>query len=169
MMKSRSYPFIAYFFLLPILQVLVFDQFDLGAQLVPHVTLLFLIFYPTDADQTFYLLAAFAYGLYLDILHSTMGLQAAACVTTAFIRPFVITSVFGKNHGYVNIRLQHTPLLALSAYCLNIVLIHHLVYYVFGVSSWNQWLRIIQQFIFGSLFSLLFLIAIMFLLRKNKQ
>ena len=167
-MKSRSYPFIAYFILLPILQVMVFDQFNLGTQLVPHVTLLFLIFYPTDADQTFYLLAAFLYGLYLDILHSTMGIQAAACVTASFLRPFVITSVFGKNHGYVNIRLQQTPLLALSAYSLNIVLVHHLVYYVFGVSSWTEWPRIIQQFIFGSLYSLLFLIAIMFLLRKNK-
>jgi cell shape-determining protein MreD len=136
---------------------------------VPQVTLLFLIFYPTDADQTFYLLAAFIYGLFLDILHSTMGLQAAACVTAAFLRPTIITSIFGKNHGYVNIRLQQTPLIALSAYCLNIVLIHHLVYYVFGVSSWSQWLWVIRQFIFGSLFTLLFLIAIMFLLRKNKQ
>jgi len=168
-MKSRSYSFIAYFFLLPILQVMVFDQFDLGAQLVPQVALLFLIFYPTDADQTFYLLVAFLYGLFLDILHSTMGLQAAACVTAAFLRPTIITSIFGKNHGYVNIRLQQTPLIALSAYCLNIVLIHHMVYYVFGVSSWSQWLWVIRQFIFGSLFTLLFLIAIMFLLRKNKQ
>ena len=168
-MNSRSYSFIAYFFLLPILQVMVFDQFDLGAQLVPQVTLPFLIFYPTDADQTFYLLAAFLYGLFLDILHSTMGLQAAACVTAAFLRPTIITSIFGKNHGYVNIRLQQTPLIALSAYCLNIVLIHHMVYYVFGVSSWLQWLWVIRQFIFGSLFTLLFLIAIMFLLRKNKQ
>ena len=168
-MKSRSYPFIAYFFLLPILQVVVFDQFHLGTQLVPQVTLLFLIFYPTESNQALYLLVAFLYGFYLDILHSTMGLQAAACVTVAFLRPFIITSVFGKNHGYVNIRLQHTPLLALSAYSLNIVLIHHLVYYVFGISSWTQWIRIIQQFIFGSLFTLLFLIAIMFLLRKNKQ
>ena len=168
-MNSRSYSFIAYFFLLPILQVMVFDQFDLGAQLVPQVALLFLIFYPTDADQTFYLLVAFLYGLFLDILHSTMGLQAAACVTAAFLRPTIITSIFGKNHGYVNIRLQQTPLIALSAYCLNIVLTHHLVYYVFGVSSWSQWLWVIRQFIFGSLFTLLFLIAIMFLLRKNKQ
>ena len=148
---------------------MVFDQFDLGAQLVPQVALLFLIFYPTDADQTFYLLVAFLYGLFLDILHSTMGLQAAACVTAAFLRPTIITSIFGKNHGYVNIRLQQTPLIALSAYCLNIVLIHHMVYYVFGVSSWSQWLWVIRQFIFGSLFTLLFLIAIMFLLRKNKQ
>ena len=168
-MKSRSYPFIAYFFLLPILQVMVFNQFDLGTQLVPHVTLLFLIFYPTDADQTFYLLAAFLYGLYLDTLHSTIGLQAAACVTAAFLRPFIITSVFGKNHGYVNIRLQQTPLIALSAFSLNVVLIHHMVFYVFGVSSWTQWLQIIRQFIFGSFYTLLFLIAIMFLLRKNKQ
>ena len=168
-MKSRSYSFIAYFFLLPIIQVIVFDQFNLGTQLFPHITLLFLIFYPTDSDQTFYLFIAFLYGLYPDILHSTMGLQAAACVTVAFLRPFIITSVFGKNHGYVNIRLQQTPLLALSAYCLNVVLIHHLVYYVFGVSSWTQWVWIVQQFIFGSLFTLLFLIAIMFFLRKNKQ
>ena len=168
-MKSRSYPFIAYFFLLPILQVMVFDQFDLGTQLVPHVTLLFLIFYPTDSDQTFYLFAAFLFGLFLDILHSTMGLQAAACVTAAFLRPTIITSVFGKNHGYVNIRLQQTPLIALSAYTLNIVLIHHLVYYVFGVSSWSQWFWVIRQFIFGSLYTLLYLIAIMFLSRKNKQ
>ena len=135
-MKSRSYSFIAYFFLLPIIQVIVFDQFNLGTQLIPHITLLFLIFYPTDSDQTFYLFIAFLYGLYQDILHSTMGLQAAACVTVAFLRPFIITSVFGKNHGYVNIRLQQTPLLALSAYCLNIVLIHHMVYYFLGVSSW---------------------------------
>ena len=148
---------------------MMFDQFDLGTQLVPHVTLLFLIFYPTDADQTFYLLAAFLYGLYLDTLHSTIGLQAAACVTAAFLRPFIITSVFGKNHGYVNIRLQQTPLIALSAFSLNVVLIHHMVFYVFGVSSWTQWLQIIRQFIFGSLYTLLFLIAIMFLLQKNKQ
>ena len=168
-MKSRSYPFIAYFFLLPVLQVMVFDQFDLGTQLVPHVTLLFLIFYPTDSYQTFYLFTAFLFGLFLDILHSTMGLQAAACVTAAFLRPTIITSVFGKNHGYVNIRLQQTPLIALSAYTLNIVLIHHLVYYVFGVSSWSQWFWVIRQFIFGSLYTLLYLIAIMFLLRKNKQ
>ncbi len=149
--------------------MIVFNQFVLGSQLVPHVTLLFLIFYPTDSDQTFYLLIAFLYGLYLDILHSTMGLQAAACVTVAFFRPLITRSVFGKNYGYINIRLQQTSLLALSAYCLNIVLIHHLVYYVFGVSSWTQWLRTIQQFIFGSLYTLLFLIAIMFLLQKNKQ
>ena len=76
---------------------------------------------------------------------------------------------FCKNHGYVNIRLQQTPFIALSAYSLNMVLLHHLVYYLIGLASWPKTLWGIQQFIFGSLYTLLFLIAIMFVLRKNKQ
>jgi rod shape-determining protein MreD len=167
-MNSKSYAFIAYFLLLPGLQVLVFNQFDLGTQLVPHVYLLFLIFYPSNAEQTIFLVVAFFFGLYIDILHSTMGLHAAACLTAAFLRPTITTSVFGKNHGYVSIRLNQTPFVALSAYTLNLVLVHHLIYYVIGVSSWAQWLSIIKQFIFGSLYSLLFLIAIMFLFRTKK-
>ena len=168
-MNTRSYPFVIYFLLFPILQVMVFDQFNLGVQLIPQITLLFLIFYPTDAEQTIFLVIAFLYGLYSDLLHSTMGIQAAACVTAAFLRPTIITSVFGKNHGYVNIRLQQTPFIALSAYSLNMVLLHHLVYYVLGLASWPKILWGIQQFIFGSLYTLLFLIAIMFVFRKNKQ
>jgi cell division protein FtsW (lipid II flippase) len=87
-MNSKSYAFIAYFLLLPGLQVLVFNQFDLGTQLVPHVYLLFLIFYPSNAEQTIFLVVAFFFGLYIDILHSTMGLHAAACLTAAFLRPY---------------------------------------------------------------------------------
>ena len=86
-MNSRSYPFVVYFLLLPILQVMVFDQFNLGVQLVPQITLLFLIFYPTDAEQTIFLVIAFLYGLYSDLLHSTMGIQAAACVTSTNKQP----------------------------------------------------------------------------------
>ena len=168
-MNSKSYPFIVYFFILPIIQLMVFDQLDLEIQLIPQVTLLFLIFYPTDSEQTLFLLVAFLYGLYSDLLHSTMGVQAAACVTAAFLRPTIITSVFGKNHGYVNIRLQQTPFIALSAYSLNMVLLHHLIYYLLGLSSWPKIFWGIQQYIFGSLYTLLFLIAIMFVLRKNKQ
>ena len=93
-MNSRSYPFVVYFLLLPILQVMVFDQFNLGVQLVPQITLLFLIFYPTDAEQTIFLVIAFLYGLYSDLLHSTMVIKAAACLTAAFLRPTIITSVF---------------------------------------------------------------------------
>ena len=101
-MKSRSYPFIAYFFLLPILQMIVFNQFGLGSQLVPHVTLLFLIFYPTDSDQTLYLLVAFLYGLYLDILHSTMGLHGdpllnAGCLSKGHKERLLKDKGFGRN------------------------------------------------------------------------
>ena len=82
------------FFLLILLQVLVFDNMHINGYINPYLYVLFILLIPFETPQWLLLLTAFALGFGVDLFSDTMGMHTAACVFMAFCRPGVLRMVF---------------------------------------------------------------------------
>ena len=144
-MNNRTFNMAALFVGLVLAQGLIFDKLLIAQQYVPYIALLFIVLYPTDLRQTVFLIVAFLFGLSLDVLNLSGGIQAGACLSAAFVRPMILRSVFGISADYSAIKFAKVPLAQWLVYCLLVVLIHHLVLFTLSAFSWDRWLWVLQQ------------------------
>ncbi len=84
------------FILLVLLQVLVLNNIQIRAFLVPHLYVLFILLLPFETPRWLLLLSAFFLGLFVDLFSYTIGLHAAACTLIAFIRPLVVRVIASR-------------------------------------------------------------------------
>lgn len=73
-----------------LLQILVFDNIRLGNYIHPCVYVLFVMLLPFDMPKWQLVITGFLLGMVVDIFSGTPGLNAAATVFMAFMRPFII-------------------------------------------------------------------------------
>lgn len=76
-----------------LLQVLIMDNIRLGYYVHPYVYVLFVFLLPFNIPNWQLLVAGFAIGFAVDLFSGTPGLNAAATVFMAFVRPFVISGM----------------------------------------------------------------------------
>ena len=76
-----------------LLQVLVIDNIRLGYYIHPCVYVLFIFLLPFNIQKWQLLLLGFFTGLTVDLFNGTPGLNAAATVFLAFVRPYVINNM----------------------------------------------------------------------------
>ncbi|MFZ4059415.1 MAG: rod shape-determining protein MreD, partial [Ferruginibacter sp.] len=70
---------ISRFFLLILLQVLVFNNMHLNGYINPYVYVLFILLLPFETPQWLLLISAFLLGFGVDLFSDTMGMHTAAC------------------------------------------------------------------------------------------
>jgi hypothetical protein len=84
-------------------QVLVLREINLGGAEFNYISIfiypLFMLFLPLGTPTWLALLIGFGYGLALDLSLDTLGMHAAACVFSAFIRPGLI-NILEPQGGY---------------------------------------------------------------------
>ena len=85
------------FVLLVLLQIGVFKQITMHMEYASYFHLfiypIFIFLLPFRYSKVLIILLAFALGLSIDIFYDSIGIHAAACVFTAFIRPTVLELV----------------------------------------------------------------------------
>lgn len=123
--------------LLAMLQAMVFNHLHLLGLATPVVTPLFLLFLPISEGRTTTLVRAFALGLLTDIIGGTPGLNSAALVATAMMRPGLLRLFVPREHdddlvpSYRSMgTTKHLSLMA------SVVVVHHIVY--FALESMND-------------------------------
>jgi rod shape-determining protein MreD len=84
------------FVILLLLQVLIFDNIQIRAFLIPQAYLLFLLLLPFETPKWLLLVLGFFTGLMVDLFSYTVGLHAAACTLIAFVRPFAIRTIASR-------------------------------------------------------------------------
>lgn len=136
---------VALFVGLVLAQGLIFDKLLIAQQYVPYIALLFIILYPTYLNQTIFIAVSFFYGLSLDMLGLSGGLQAGACLSAAFVRPMILRSVFGISADYSAIKFAKVSFAQWFVYCMLVVMMHHLVLFTLSAFSWDRWLWVLQQ------------------------
>ena len=116
--------------LLAVLQATVFNRLHLLGLATPLVTPLFLLFLPINEGRTTTLTRAFALGLLTDFIGGTPGLNSAALVATAMVRPALLRLFVPREHeddlvpSYRSMgALKHISLMT------SVVVVHHLVYF----------------------------------------
>ena len=91
--------------LLIIAQTIIFNNINLFGYLNPFIYIIFIIYYPIKNDRIFFIFISFIIGLLIDVFSDTLGLHAAASVTIAYLRPFILKISFGM--AYIHLSLIH--------------------------------------------------------------
>ena len=124
------------FVILLVVQLLVFDNLLFGNYIHPYIYVLFVLLLPFDTPKWRLLIDGFLIGIAVDIFNGTPGLNAAATVFMAFVRPFIISitsrksDIDGKNAPTVTeMGLQWFALYALLLFLVRLILCFPVVVY----------------------------------------
>ena len=159
------------FVVLLIVQVMVFDNLRLGSYVHPCIYVLFVLLLPFDTPKWRLLIDAFLIGIAVDIFNGTPGLNAAATVLMAFVRPFIIGITSRKS----DIEDKDAPTITemglqwFAVYALLLILLHNLVLFWLEEFSIRLFGLVLAETVLSSLVSLLLIIIIIYIFKPVKK
>ena len=122
------------------LQVFLLNKINFFGYLNPYIYILFILLLPFRIQGWLLLLLGFATGLVIDMFANTPGLNVAATVLLAFMRPVVINLV-GKRPDYEQSgepSMREMGFKWFFPYALLLVLIHHFALNFIDVFSFHE-------------------------------
>jgi rod shape-determining protein MreD len=159
------------FILLTLLQVLVFNNMDLGGYLTPAVYVLFILLLPETINKSLLLLLGFFTGLTIDIFLNTPGLHAGATVLMAFARPGVLRLFFrnlefstGEAPGLVKLGIS-----GFIRYALVLIFIQHLALFLLESFSFQHFGQTLYRTFLSSLLTLLIILIVVLSTTTRKK
>ena len=173
-MNTLNINIIIRFFLLVLVQGLVFNKFDLFGIYDRYVSLVFVLVFPIKTNRILFLIISFFFGLTLDYFTNSLGVNAAAFTIIAFIKPYIMSFVFGNfynPHGVKMIKhyIMESTIYQKILYILLIILIHHFVMFSLESFAIDQLALIIKKTIYNSFLSLIFCFTFIYLLVQNER
>lgn len=147
--------------LLAVLQATVFNRLHLLGLATPIVTPLFLLFLPINEGRATTLTRAFALGLLTDYIGGTPGLNSAALVATAMVRPALLRLFVPREHdddlvpSYRSMGARkHISLM------LSVVVVHHLVYFALEAMNYFTHVALLESLGLSVALSLIVMMAL---------
>lgn len=154
-----------------LLQVLVIDNIRLGYYVHPYVYVLFVFLLPFSIPNWQLLFSGFAMGLAVDLFCGTPGLNAAATVFMAFIRPFVINGMTRRKDINENDEpsLDNMGVSRFLVYSILLLLAHNLLLFMLETFSFRLIGVVLLQTLLSVFSSLILIFIILLLFKKNKK
>ncbi len=159
----------ARFILLLLLQVLLLNNVNLFGYLTPYLYVLFIVLYPINSDRGLFLILAFLLGMCVDIFSNSGGIHAAACVTMAYLRPFMLKASFGVSYEYNAIKIKDMPLGSRITFVIGLVLVHHLVLFCLEIFSFSHLVLILKQTLLTVVFTTVILMSTLILISPKSR
>lgn len=159
------------FVILLVVQLLVFDNLLFGNYIHPYIYVLFVLLLPFDTPKWRLLIDGFLIGIAVDIFNGTPGLNAAATVFMAFVRPFIISitsrksDIDGKNAPTVT----EMGLQWFALYALLLILLHNLVLFWLEAFSIKLLGIVLIETLLSAPISLLLIIIIIYIFKPLKR
>ncbi|MBS4013637.1 MAG: rod shape-determining protein MreD [Bacteroidetes bacterium] len=167
-MGTQVLKYIAKFFFLVLLQILIFDQLRFSGYISPYIYIIFILNLPLNFSKTANLLLAFAIGITIDIFSDSLGIHTAATVFMAFCRPSVINLISTKKEfeeeaipsiGYMGIRW-------IIPYTIILVFLHHTFLFFAEIFSLKEFWATISRAFISSFFSFIIILITHYLFDK---
>ncbi len=149
------------------LQVLLLNNIhftELGV--TPYFYIIFILLLPFDTPKWSLLLSAFFLGLFVDMFEDTGGVHASATVFVAFVRPFLLKVLSGRD-GY---SLESLPRISwygflwFLKFTLISVLIHNFVYFLVLEFSFANFSILLAKIFLTSVLSVVLIIISQYLI-----
>lgn len=153
-----------------LLQVLVFDNIQLGNYLHPIIYVIFILILPYDTPKWKLLVNGFLIGIAVDIFNGTPGLNAAATVLLAYSRPFVIDIMTRKSE----LKEKYEPtvekmgFLWFLVYSTILLLIHNFALFMLEVFSFKLLGIVLLQVLISVPISIFLILLISYLFKPLK-
>ncbi|MFP4664624.1 MAG: rod shape-determining protein MreD [Bacteroidales bacterium] len=163
-------PKYAFLFLLCLLiQVFLFNEMQISRYFNPSFYVLFIILLPFETPRWLLLLSAFGLGLGVDAFMNTPGINAAATVFAAFVRPGVL-NLLSPRDGYepgTTPRISFYGLSWFLKYALAILLSHQLVLFFLEAFTFRYAFQTIAVALVNSLLSCFFIILSQYIMFRR--
>ncbi|OQY04991.1 MAG: rod shape-determining protein MreD [Bacteroidetes bacterium 4572_117] len=122
------------FVALVFIQVFIFNNIHLTDYgIIPAVYIIYVILLPFETPNWMVMVLAFLIGFSIDVFSDTLGLNAAASVLIAFVRPGML-NLLAPRDGYdigTFPRIYYMGQLWFLKYASALVIIHQITYYIF--------------------------------------
>jgi rod shape-determining protein MreD len=159
----------AAFFVLILLQLLIFNNIQFSGYVNPYVYVMFILILPLSIPSWILLLISFMTGFVIDIFSGTMGVHTFATVMAGFVRPWVLS---------LNVALEASePSTSPSSYIsgrrwfliyvIAVVLVHHLSLFYIEVFSLSGFFRTLVRALLSTVITTFF-IFVFDLLRPHR-
>lgn len=157
------------FLVVVLIQVLVFENIQIGGSISPYVYVIFILLLPFETTGWVLLITSFLLGLSVDILLLSPGFHASASVFMAALRPFVLQSLSPRD-GYepgTFPRVYYYGLSWFARYTLILVFAHHFFLFSLEIFRFSHILLIFSKTIINTLISsIIIIISQFFVFRK---
>lgn len=155
--------------LLIIAQTIIFNNINLFGYLNPFIYIIFIIYYPIKNDRIFFIFISFIIGLLIDVFSDTLGLHAAASVTIAYLRPFILKISFGMAYIHQVIKFKNIDFKNKLIYISLLSIIHHFVLFSLEIFNLSKSLFIIDKVIMSSIFTITLCFLFSYLFKTNER
>jgi len=162
------------FIILTLLQGLIFNNFDFYDIYDPYICLVFIITFPIKVDKITFMIISFIFGFALDLYSNSLGINAAACLSIAFLRSYILNFVFGSFYDPHGIKLiknyvSESTFSQKLLYISSIILIHHLVLFSLETFTFEFISLIMFKTLITSLISLIFCSTFIYIMIENEK
>ena len=170
-MNNRITKNILRFAFLLLLQVLVINHIHISSMVTPYIYILAILMLPFNTPKWLLLVSAFILGFFVDVFFGTMGLNMAATVLIAFIRPTLLNLIsFGR--GFDNDDSPNMKTLGVDwfiSYALIMILIHHSALFFLEVFRWSEFGSTLLRIFYSSVATLVLVVLSQFLFTFRKE
>jgi hypothetical protein len=157
------------FIVLLMLQVLLLNNINFLGYINPYLYVLFILLYPFNGNQTLFIFLSFLLGWGVDIFEDSGGINAAACVVAAYIRPAILRFSFGVSYDYQTIKFSSTQPGSRISYVLIIVLVHHFVLFLLEFFNFAHLLLLLKKTVFSAAFTVILVFLTLALFSKKSR
>lgn len=157
------------FILLLAVQIVIFNNMNFLGFVMPLPYILFIILYPVNGNKTGLLFASFLLGITMDIFSNSGGVHAAACLTLAYLRPYLFKFSFGISYEYQTIKLNDVLTPERFSFILLSVVIHHFTLFLIEAFQVSFFLDILLRALLSTIFTVILCIIIIYLIKPTKR
>jgi len=159
------------FIVLLLIQVLLLNNIKFNGYLNPYFYILFILLLPKETPKWLLLVSAFLLGFGVDIFMKSFGINAAATVLVAFIRPSLIKYLStGKDiEPNMQIGIKSFGFRWFFLYSLILIFVHNFVLYFLDIFSFNEILLTFYNILLGTIITLSLVIIIQYLFYNIKM
>ena len=124
---------------------------------------------PINMDKGLVMITAFAIGLVVDMFYNTMGMNAAACVFMAYLRPWVLRFYAPKGEYETSARptLNSMGLTWILSYSATLVLMHHLLLFYLEAFTFSTFFTTLAKVILSSMATVALIVLSQVFMQRN--
>ena len=161
------------FIVLILVQGLVFNKFDFLGVYDPYISLVFILIFPVKISRISFLIISFFFGLSLDYFSNSLGLNATAFITIAYLKPSIMNFVFGNFYDPYGVKMiKHyiieSTIYQKILYVFIIIFLHHLIIFSLESFSIDQILIVFKKTIYSSFLSFIFCFSFIYLFKNER-
>ena len=157
------------FIVLVLIQILILNHITFLGHINPYLYILFIILFPLKNNRILFLFLSFLIGITIDMFSDSGGINAAACVTIAYIRPLILKFSFGTIYEHQTVKFNSIDFGAMFNYIAILTVVHHLILFSLEVFNISKIILILQKTLFSSIFTIILCVLATIIFSKKTK